>query len=322
MKALIELNRNYRQIELKKVKKPRIWKEKELLNGKVANAMVIVLRTKGCRWSHLSGCTMCGYFKETYDAGYEEIKKQIDEAYKRYEGEEIVKFFTSGSFLDAREVPRELQIYAIKKFSKAKKIVIESRPEFIKSLDGLPGNIEVAMGLESANDKVLEYSINKGFRFKAWLKNAKLVKEYGKGLRVYILIKPPFLKEKEAIEDAINAAKKVANIADVISFNPTAIHGKTVLEALWQRRLYRPPWLWSVVQVIKETKKFYDGMIKCDVVAGGMARGAHNCGKCDKKILHAIEEFNLKQDERVFDEIDCECKEEWLDFLEMEEYMI
>ncbi|KAA0004767.1 MAG: hypothetical protein FE045_06310 [Thermoplasmata archaeon] len=78
MKALIELNRNYRQIELKKVKKPRIWKEKELLNGKVANAMVIVLRTKGCRWSHLSGCTMCGYFKETYDAGYEEIKKQID----------------------------------------------------------------------------------------------------------------------------------------------------------------------------------------------------------------------------------------------------
>ncbi|KAA0009342.1 MAG: TIGR01210 family radical SAM protein [Thermoplasmata archaeon] len=322
MKALAELNRSFREIELKEVKKPRIWKEKELLNGKVANVMVIVLRTPGCYWAKVSGCSMCGYFKETYDAGYDEIKKQIDEAYKKYEGEEIVKFFTSGSFLDEKEMPRDLQIYAIEKFSKAKKIVIESRPEFIKNLEWLQGNIEVAMGLESANDRVLEYSINKGFRFRAWLKNAKLVKKHGKKLRVYILIKPPFLKEIEAIKDAINSARKVADIADVISFNPVAIHGKTIVETLWNRHLYRPPWLWSVVQVIKETKKFYDGMIKCDVVARGMARGAHNCGKCDKKILHAIEEFNLKQDEKIFDGIDCDCREEWLDFLELEEYMI
>ena len=211
MKALAELNRSFREIELKEVKKPRIWKEKELLNGKVANVMVIVLRTPGCYWAKVSGCSMCGYFKETYDAGYDEIKKQIDEAYKKYEGEEIVKFFTSGSFLDEKEMPRELQIYAIEKFSKAKKIVIESRPEFIKNLEWLQGNIEVAMGLESANDRVLEYSINKGFRFRAWLKNAKLVKKHGKKLRVYILIKPPFLKEIEAIKDAINSVRPVLN---------------------------------------------------------------------------------------------------------------
>ncbi len=322
MKELIELNRNFRSAELKEVKKPRIWKEKELLDGKVANAMVIVLRTRGCGWSHVAGCSMCGYFKETYDAGYEEIKKQIDEAYRKYGNEEIVKFFTSGSFLDVKEVPRELQIYAIEKFSKAKKIIIESRPEFIKNLEWLEGNIEVAMGLESANDRVLEHSINKGFRFRPWLKNAKLVKKLGKKLRVYILIKPPFLKEMESIKDAINSAKKVANIADVISFNPVAIHGKTIVESLWNRHLYRPPWLWSVIKVIRETKKFYGGMIKCDVVAGGMARGAHNCGKCDKKILRAINEFNLKQDEKIFDEIECDCREEWLDFLELEEYMI
>jgi len=322
MKELIELNRSYRQIELKKVRKPRIWKEEELLDGKVAKAMVIVLRTVGCRWSKIAGCSMCGYFKETYDAGYDEIKQQIDEAYKKYENEEIVKFFTSGSFLDEKELPRELQLYAIKKFSKAKKIVIESRPEFIKNLEGMEGNIEVAMGLESANDRVLEYSINKGFRFNAWMKNAKLVKEFGKKLRVYILIKPPFLKEKEAIEDAINAAKKVKDIADTISFNPTAIHGRTIVETIWQRHLYRPPWLWSVIEVIKETAKFYDGMIKCDVVAGGMERGAHNCGKCDKGILKAIRKFNLSQDAKIFDGIDCSCKEEWKDWLELEEYII
>ena len=322
MKELIELNKSYRQIEFKKVRKPRIWKEEELLDGNIAKAMVIVLRTKGCSWSKISGCSMCGYFKETYDAGYDEIKQQIDDAYKRYENEEIVKFFTSGSFLDEKELPRDLQLYAIEKFSKAKKIVIESRPEFIKNLKGLEGNIEVAMGLESANDRVLEYSINKGFRFHAWLKNARLVKKFGKKLRVYILIKPPFLKEREAIEDAINAAKKVKDIADSISLNPTAIHGKTIVETLWRRHLYRPPWLWSVVEVIKGVAGFYDGMIKCDVVAGGMERGAHNCGKCDKKILKAIKEFNLNQDVKIFDRIDCDCREEWMDWLELEDYII
>jgi len=56
MKALAELNRNFREIELKEVKKPRIWKEKELLNGKVANVMVIVLRTPGCYWAKVSRC--------------------------------------------------------------------------------------------------------------------------------------------------------------------------------------------------------------------------------------------------------------------------
>jgi len=30
----------------------------------------------------------------------------------------------------------------------------------------------------------------------------------------------------------------------------------------------------------------------------------------------------LKQDEKIFDGIDCDCREEWLDFLELEEYMI
>jgi len=322
MKALIELNRNLREIKTREIKKPRIWKEKELLNSKPEDVMVIVLRTSGCRWSHISGCSMCGYFKETYDATYSDIKKQIDEAYKKYEGEKIVKFFTSGSFLDERELPKDLQTYAIEKFSKAKKIVIESRPEFIKNLKEIEGNIEVAMGLESANDRVLEYSINKGFRFSAWLKNARKVKEYGKKLRVYILIKPPFMREREAIEDAIESVKKIKDIADIISFNPTSVHGKTIVEELWKRGLYRPPWLWSVIEIIKRSKEIYDGMIKCDVVGGGKERGAHNCGVCDKKILKAIQKFNLTQDTKIFDEIECRCKEEYLDFIELEEYFI
>ncbi len=322
MKELFELNRSYRETVLKKIRKPRIWKEKEYLNGSAENAMVIILRTRGCRWSHLSGCTMCGYSRETYDAGYSDIKEQIDFAYEKYEGEKIVKFFTSGSFFDEKEIPYELQEYAFKKFGDAEKIVVETRPEFVKNAQKFEYPLEIAMGLESSNDRILEYSINKGFRFKPWLREAKRVKEYGKRLRVYILIKPPFLREKEAIEDAVNSAFAVKDIADTISFNPMAIHGGTLVEAMWSRNIYRPPWLWSVVEVIKKTREFYDGMIKCDVVAGGKSRGAHNCMECDKKILHAIEKFNLTQNVKALDNIDCKCKEKWLDYIEMEDYIM
>ncbi len=322
MKALEEFAATFRRDVPKKVKKPRIWKEKDVLDGKIVDAFVIILRTVGCRWAHESGCLMCGYFKETYDADEEAIKRQVEEAYSQYNGEEIVKIFTSGSFLDEEEIPSDIQKWILKKFAKAKKIIIESRPEFVENVEKLGGEqrIEVAMGLESANDKVLEYSINKGFTFAQWRKAAEKVKEYGKELKVYILIKPPFLTEKDAIEDAVRSVEKVRDIADAISFNPVAIHSKTLVELLWRKKLYSPPWLWSVAKVIEEAAEIYEGLIKCDVVAGGKARGAHNCGKCDDDFIKAIREFSLRQKINVFKKLHCGCREEWLDLLEMEEF--
>lgn len=305
----------------KKVKKPRIWREKDLLDGKVVNAFVLILRTKGCYWAKKSGCLMCGYYKETYDAEYEDIKRQIDMAYKEYKNEEIVKIFTSGSFLDEQEIPKDLQLYLFKKF-KAKKFIIESRPEFIDNLENFKDyRIEVAMGLESANDVVLEYCINKGFKFNDWKKGAEKVISFGKELKVYLLIKPPFLTEKQAIMDALYSVEKIKDLANTISFNPVSIHSKTVVEMMWRKKLYRPPWLWTVIDILKKTKEIYNGVIKCDVVAGGKERGSHNCGKCDKKVLNAIKEFSLTQDEKKLEKVDCECKEEWLDILEIERFL-
>jgi len=322
MKELQDFVRLNRGEIIKKVKKPRIWKEKDLLDGRIVDSFVLILRTSGCRWAHHSGCTMCGYFKETYNAGEREIMRQVEEAMEKYEGEELVKIFTSGSFLDEREIPIRIQKYILRKFEGAEKIIIESRPEFIKNLSLLEDErLEVAMGLESANNKVLEYSINKGFTFEQWMKGAEEVKERGLSLKVYILIKPPFMTEKDAIRDAVESVEKIKDVADTISFNPVAIHGKTMVEYLWRRNLYRPPWLWSVVDVIKQAGEIFRGVVKCDVVAGGKARGAHNCGQCDRDFLTAIREFSLSQDYGLFKKLDCSCREEWMDVLEMEEFL-
>ncbi|HEY5606365.1 MAG TPA: TIGR01210 family radical SAM protein, partial [Thermoplasmata archaeon] len=41
------------------------WTEKDLLDGKVVDAWVIIFRTRGCYWAHTSGCSMCGYVNDT-----------------------------------------------------------------------------------------------------------------------------------------------------------------------------------------------------------------------------------------------------------------
>ncbi len=327
-----ELQKFCRELKKKKRSKrdiePRIWSENDTLGNEVVRAFVFILKTRGCFWARHSGCTMCGYFNDSIqDITEKEMEEQLEIAVQKYNGERIIKIFTSGSFLDGKEVPLNLQIKILKKFfEKADRILIESRPEFIKNLDllgGIPGNktLEVAIGLESANDRVRKYSINKGFTFSEWMDAAKAVVDRNMQLKTYILIKPAFLAEEESIKDALLSVKKIAGISDTVSFNPVAIHANTLVEYLWKRGVYRPPWLWSVAEILERTSDMFDGQIKCDVVAGGRRRGAHNCGKCDNSFMNAIEQFTIYRKKDAFKGLRCGCREEWLDSLEIERFI-
>lgn len=307
----------------------RIWSEEESIDGRQAKALVIVLKTSGCRWN---ACSMCGYFRESLKTvSQHDIVKQMDYALSRYRGEEIIKIFTSGSFLDTKEVHPDTQRKIMERLAKLKTLEIvsvESRPEYIdierlKNLVRIiyPRKLEVSIGLESANDKILKDAINKGFSFSDYLESAKVVKEANALLKTYLLLKPPFLTEKEAIDDCIYSIGRIKRITDSVSLNPTSVHRYTLVEYLWERKDYRPPWLWSVIKVLREGKKILGSKrIKSDVTGGGTRRGAHNCGKCDRKILNCIRKFSLDQNEEHLREIYCECLEEWKDILHLESF--
>ncbi|MDD5778128.1 MAG: archaeosine biosynthesis radical SAM protein RaSEA [Candidatus Thermoplasmatota archaeon] len=307
--------------------RPRMWEERDVLDGEVVEAFVLILRTRGCFWARHSGCSMCGYFRDSHpDMGEAGLRGQLEEALDRYRGQPMVKIFTSGSFLDPREVPADLQQVILDSFfEKARQVSIETRPEFVSRLEevGVPAarTLEVAMGLESANDRVLEHSIGKGFTYRRWREGAEGVVDAGHPLKVYVLVKPPFLTEAEAIQDALLSAEKVGDIAHTVSFNPVAIHGYTLVDYLWYRGLYRPPWLWSVVEVLRRAPQVFPGSVKCDVVAGGQRRGAHNCGSCDALFLDAIAAATLQGKTGVWVSLHCGCREEWLDALEMEGFL-
>jgi archaeosine synthase beta-subunit len=306
----------------------RCWSEKDILNGKVVDAYVIILRTRGCSWAMKSGCTMCGYFNDSMltAVSEEDLRVQFEKAMQNYKGEKIVKLFTSGSFLDPYEiqVPVRHEILSVLT-ERTEKISVESRPEYItdKSLADIQKIVsskefEIGIGLETSNDLVREKAINKGFTFHDYKKAATLLKKHRMNVKTYVLMKPPFLTEKESLNDCIRTTQDTDPYTDLVSLNPTNVQRHTVVEYLWKRNQYRPPWLWSIVEFLQQSKSVTDAFVKCDVVSGGSMRGAHNCGTCDRKVLKAIEDFSLSQKQDVLHGLSCDCQEKWRDQLDLE----
>ncbi|MHA1959981.1 MAG: archaeosine biosynthesis radical SAM protein RaSEA [Candidatus Thorarchaeota archaeon] len=243
-----------------------------------------------------------------------------------------VKLYTSGSFLDSEEFPSDaldsvLEIIA--QDARITQVVVESRPEYVtESTVNLlrtklgHRHIEIGIGLESANDRVRRLCVNKGFSSSDFERALLTAKEQNIGVRAYVLIKPPFMTEMEALMDSVLTIKKSAALwASTISVNPVNVQKHTLVERLWFDGQYRPPWLWTVVEVLKRGRSHItrEANLVCDPVAAGKARGAHNCGKCDQTVIRAIRDFSLDQDVVSLDGLDCDCRADWEHVLDHED---
>jgi radical SAM enzyme (TIGR01210 family) len=235
--------------------------------------------------------------------------------------DQVVKIYTSGSFLDPLEMPKEARKEILEDLQSRgiKKLVIESRPEYIspvrveECLSVI--RTEFAIGLETCNDLIRQNIIQKGFTFQDFVDAAKIVHDLGGRVKAYLLLKPPFLSEGAAIRDAISSAKAAGHHADILSLNLCNIQRGTLVERLWRRGEYRPPWLWSAVEVLKNVTF----PIICDPVGAGSRRGPHNCGECDAAIAKAIRSHDLTQDLAIFNDLDCKCKTAWQIVVALEE---
>ncbi|MFW5898288.1 MAG: archaeosine biosynthesis radical SAM protein RaSEA [Candidatus Saliniplasma sp.] len=305
------------------------WTEKELHEGKIKDVFSVIFRTRGCSWNRSSGCTMCGYYTDTNPSIIDEdLEEQVHDVSEKYSGEDIVKIYTSGSFLDEEELPQDIALKILNSFD-TDKTVVETRPQYITEdrlhkYSAEVKKLEIAVGLESSNNFVLKNCINKGFRYEQYLEKRDTVFENRSKLRTYLLLKPPFLTEKEAIKDLKNSIQQVSHPDNIISVNPVNVQRGTLLEKLWNEKVYRPPWLWSLLKVFSEVS-YVDSMLISSSVGLGSERGAHNCGECDTELVELIREFNLTQDiEPIKDRLKdprCSCYHQWKKELELEPYL-
>lgn len=295
------------------------------LNGKPTYRQMIIFTSKGCSYKRKTGgCLFCGnVVKSNEGTTANDLKKQFDSVFKKDPKIKQIELLTQGSFFDENEFPAEAVEYILRKINEnnfIKKVVTESRPEHItlekiRESKKLLGNkiLEIGIGLETVNDKTRDF-LGKDFGKKEYVKALETIKKGNAEVLTYILIKPPNLTEKEAIEEAIETIKycfkmaKESGVKARVALEPMFIAKETDLEKLYLERKYELPKLWSVIEIIKKTNKL--GTIFVGLSDDGLAdnRLASNCGKCDEKIIKAMEEFNATQNLR---ELECECKKEW-----------
>ncbi len=308
------------------------WRGKERFGTELLECLTIIFRSTGCRWSK---CRMCSYRHERYTdrQSPEELlghlRAQLAWIRDEYKTEEfaMVKIFTSGSFFDPGEVPSAFVTDVAKEF-RGRIVIAETRPEFVdenifssfvETIDDGTHKIPLfaAIGLETSNDFIREKSISKGFLFSDFTAAAARAHAAGAGVKAYLLFKPLFLTECEAVADMRTSMCEAAKHAEMISMNPCTVQRKTELEFYWKRGAYRPPYLWSVLTLLKNAPVH----VTCDPLGGGQKRGPHNCGTCDYEIVKGIRDYSLNGDRELIGallEMECACKAEWEFVLENE----
>lgn len=314
------------------------------INKKPELALTITLSPTGCEWALNGGCTMCGEFEGAYKEKtlISDPKFHISQFAMAISNPEIwaaakskkqdiswLRINQEGNFFNEHEMNRTAQ-YSILNLAihiqGIKKITVESRPQYLtenlirnvaQTFQNSNVQFEIGMGIEAKNEIIRNVCINKQERNKDFIEAVGLLKKYGISPLAYIIIKPPFLTEAEAIDEAVETAHFAHEIGfERISFEPMSIHPYTLIDALRQTGDYRAPWLWSVVEVAKRCADISDivgiGGVGYYPIPSSYAHNYCDLDKdCDEQFLKAIMDYNRSRDVSVFDSLSCECKTKW-----------
>ncbi len=322
----------------------------EWIPGRVGSSpghrLMVVLAAPGCAYAFTKagGCTNCSFphaFGLKRPIGADEYLAQLEAALEHIPAGEAgpvqLDLFVSGSFFNPAEVPHDAQRMLLERAAQDRRILrigIETRPEFVSTntIEGAmvavqpapgvegPGvspEVEVAIGLESADRDIRERRIHKGFSWRQFEKAAGQLARSGANMLTYLLLKPMATGEREAIEDVVRSAERVFELGDRlglptrVALEPCFVGPDTVLEQAFERGEYRPPWLWSVVEVVGRIAGL--GAIQVGLSDEGLnpQRAAHNCERCSARVRGALAAFNLDQDPQPLTRLTCDCRAEW-----------
>ena len=147
------------------------------------------------------------------------------------------------------------------------------------------------MGLETVHPQVLP-KLNKKMTLEQFSRAAAFLREQGIALRVFILVKPPFLPEAEALEWANRSLDFAFDCgASVASLIPTRA-GNGALEALAEHGEFSPPKLTTLEQAAAYGVSLQSGRVFADL--WDLERFS-DCAECFPARRLRLERMNLTQ---------------------------
>jgi archaeosine synthase beta-subunit len=266
--------------------------------GRAVDVATVFLTNRECPWR----CLMCDLWRNTLQGTVPEgaIATQIRFALEHLPamaGEHAaLKLYNAGSFFDPRAIPpadyREIAGLA----SPFGRTIVESHPALVGSRclelrDLLAGRLEVAMGLETTHPVVLEW-LNKRMTLEQFRQAARFLVEEQIDLRVFILVRPPWLSEREAVEWAERSLDFAFECgASVCSLIPTR-SGNGAMEHLTTTGEFHPPSLASLESALEYGLARRSGRVFADLWEIERFRA---CPECSEGRIRRMEEMNKAQ---------------------------
>ncbi len=223
-------------------------------------------------------CLMCDLWMNTLDANTKsgDIPAQIAFGLEALGFEDSasrvgvqVKLYNSGSFFDPSAIPVSDYEEISWRLEGFERVIVECHPAFIgertlKFQKMLSAKLEVAVGLETAHPEVLE-RLNKRITVGSFRDSAHFLKLHDIALRVFILLRPPFLSEEEGVLWAKKSLDfSMECCAEVMCVIPTR-GGNGAMELLSRHGFYSPPSLESLEIVMEYGLAQKKGRIYADL---------------------------------------------------------
>ena len=181
------------------------WEEERQADGRRLPVLTVFLAGAECPFQ----CVYCDLWRYTHEAPTlpGAIPAQIDHALRAagpLPAEAVIKLYNASNFFDPRAVPPEDDAAIAALVRPFRRVVVESHPHLVgdrarRFATDLSGDLEVAMGLESACPSVLS-RLNKGMTLEQFDEAASMLVAAGISLRAFLLLPAPFQSRDEALE--------------------------------------------------------------------------------------------------------------------------
>lgn len=270
------------------------------------------IRSTGCYFSKQGSCTMCDYWiGDKLDTPHLIVEKALLPYKNTYT---TLIFNTCGSPLDEGELSFSEQeaIWKVINQMGFSVIIIETHAFTVtqKKLECLKRSIQalivIEMGLESSNDDVLLYCLNKRISLDSIITKTELVHEYSMKCCVNILLGAPFLSTKDRMADCINSIRDVLRVGvDTCAVFPVNIKEYTLVKLLYEQRMYNRVLGRELVEVLnhfseeelsriniawakerRQNNKSYKGQIL----------GPYFCSSCKDTMFSLLETYAAEND--------------------------
>jgi radical SAM enzyme (TIGR01210 family) len=292
--------------------------------GKTYRRKKIILAASGCT---SATCTMCpipneAFYRLRSIVTAEDLIQQFYSAFSAVslDSYQLVSVYNSGNWFASREIPplARQRIYQAIAHSHCEGLMVESLPQFItpqlmEEARRHLGNkrLIVAIGLQSANDTVRNVCINTTCTKEQFERASRLLWQYSYTARAYLMVKPPFLTEQEAVNDTVTSIRYVAELGyEDVSICPTRIAPYTLAAELAKRGLYAAPSLWTIVDIVKAAHTICDIRVTCLDLDGKDSDTIYPCAcsSCTQVLLTSLQTYNIQHELSILAALNCSCR--------------